>query len=273
MAQLRFDAVTSLDAIDLDRYPIVDLEDHVTGALVREQQSALARTGVCIMPGFVRPQVVSALIEESDRLAPLAHLSDVPGTPYLEIPSPDWPDGHPRLTIVHTRLRAVAYDLFPADSILRTLYEADELMAFVAAILGRSPLYRYADPLGALNLAVMEEGDELGWHYDQTDFVVSLAIQPSRAGGEFVSARRIRQPDDERYDEVATVLKGEPHESIEIVPMTPGTLMLFEGRWSMHCVTPIVGDVPRYVGLLAYDTKPGTQSSALLKQVRYGRAA
>jgi hypothetical protein len=29
--------------------------------------------------------------------------------------------------------------------------------------------------------------------------------------------------------------------------------------------------VPRYVALLAYDTEPGTDSSDLLKLVRYGR--
>jgi len=35
----------------------------------------------------------------------------------------------------------------------------------------------------------------------------------------------------------------------------------------------IEGDVPRLVALLAYDTKPGTVSSELLKMIRYGRAA
>jgi hypothetical protein len=34
---------------------------------------------------------------------------------------------------------------------------------------------------------------------------------------------------------------------------------------------PIEGATPRLVALLAYDTKPGTQSSELLKLVRYGR--
>lgn len=259
----------SLDVVDLDRYPILDLD----GPLVRAQQDALASTGVCILPGFLRPAAVEKLMAESDDLAPLAYLSDVAGSPYLEVPADSWPAEHPRRAVVHTRLRAVAYDQFPEGSILRDLYEDDALMDFIGAVLGHSRLYRYADPLGALNLAVMEEGDELGWHYDQTDFVVSLAIQPSQGGGEFVSARRIRQPDDEHYDEVGRILAGEMHESIETVPMTPGTLMLFEGRWSLHRVTPVVGDVPRYVGLLAYDTKPGTVSSELLKRIRYGRAA
>jgi hypothetical protein len=53
--------------------------------------------------------------------------------------------------------------------------------------------------------------------------------------------------------------------------MTPGTLMVFEGRRSLHRVTPIAGDRPRYVALFGYDTKPDTMSSDLLKQIRYGR--
>jgi hypothetical protein len=134
--------------------------------------------------------------------------------------------------------------------------------------------------MGALNLAVMVEGDELGWHFDQTDFVVSIALQSSIDGGWFQSATRIRSADDERYDDVARVLNSDPPgqrntdiDACEIVPMTPGTLMLFEGRYSMHRVTPIGGPTARYVALLAYDTKPDTVSSELLKLVRYGRTA
>jgi hypothetical protein len=169
-------------------------------------------------------------------------------------------------------LRALAYDQFPRDSGLRRLYEWEPLLTFVAAVLGRSPLYRYADTMGALNLAVMVDGDELGWHFDQTDFVVSIALQSSVGGGEFESASHIRAADDERYDAVAAVLAGSSG-GVETVPMTPGTLMLFEGRYSMHRVTPIAGPVPRYVALLAYDTKPDTVSSELLKIVRYGRTS
>jgi hypothetical protein len=47
--------------------------------------------------------------------------------------------------------------------------------------------------------------------------------------------------------------------------------MLFEGRHSLHRVTPIAGDVARYVALLAYDTKPDTVSSDQLRLARYGR--
>ena len=71
---------------------------------------------------------------------------------------------------------------------------------------------------------------------------------------------------------MARVLAGDAPELVTTVPMTPGTLMLFEGRWSLHRVTPVAGPTPRHVALFGYDTEPGTMSSELLKLVRYGRS-
>ena len=212
------------------------------------------------------------MVAECDALAGQSYHQDVKGTAYLELPSDDWPPGHPRVTWARSSVHTVGYDQFPASSTMRQLYEWDHLLAFIGRILGREPLYRYADPIGALNLAVMVEGDVLGWHYDQTDFVVSLAVQSSERGGDFENVARLRSADDERYDEVASVLRGDDRERVVVEPMEPGTLMLFEGRYSLHQVTPIEGSQPRYVGLFGYDTKPDTMSSELLKLVRYGRA-
>jgi len=58
---------------------------------------------------------------------------------------------------------------------------------------------------------------------------------------------------------------------VEVYPMTPGTLMMFAARHSLQRFSPVEGDVPRCVGLFASDTMPGTDSSELLKMVRYGR--
>jgi len=118
----------------------------------------------------------------------------------------------------------------------------------------------------------MTDGDELQWHFDQTDFVVSLALQDADHGGDFEVAPRIRSADDERYDDVKRVLDGDTSRLVTL-PMTPGTLLVFAGRYSMHRVTPIGGTTPRLVGLFGYDTQPGTMSSDLLKEVRYGRVA
>jgi hypothetical protein len=53
--------------------------------------------------------------------------------------------------------------------------------------------------------------------------------------------------------------------------MTPGTLLIFEGRYTLHRVSPIVGPTLRHVGLFAYDTKPDTVSNEHLRLDRYGR--
>lgn len=262
--------------VDLDRYPVTELEGR--GAAVADHHAAeLAATGVSILPGFLRAEALPSLVAACEALAAGAYLQDVQGTPYLEMPDRDaWPADHPRVTWSRSAVHTVAYDRFdPAASGLRALFEWDDLLAFVARMLGRSPLYRYADPLGAMNLAVMRAGDTLGWHFDQTDFVVSLAIQASDAGGEFENVQRLRWVDgggiDERYDVVADVLAGRARDRVTTVPMSPGTLMLFEGRWSLHRVTPVEGDTTRHVALFGYDTEPGTMSSELLKAIRYGR--
>jgi hypothetical protein len=167
-------------------------------------------------------------------------------------------------------VRAVGYDVIPRTSPLRQLYECEAVTKFIEAVLDRGPLYHYADPCGALNLAVMGEGDQLQWHYDQTDFVVSLAIQAADRGGDFDVVPHIRSGDDERYDDVAALLAGDESRVVTLA-MTPGTLLVFAGRDSIHRVSPISGPTLRHVGLLAYDTKPTTTSSELLRQVRYGR--
>jgi hypothetical protein len=101
--------------------------------------------------------------------------------------------------------------------------------------------------------------------------VVSLALQPSQAGGEFENAQKLRTATDENYEDVQGVLLGNACDRVRIEPMHAGTLMIFNGRTSLHKVTPIEGDTLRIVALLAYDTQSGTDSSDELKLSRYGR--
>jgi hypothetical protein len=257
--------------VDVERYPILDLDSPGARAVVAEHRRSFADRGVAIMPGFVRPEALDRIASDALALREQAHLEDVWGTPYLELPDESLAEGHPRRTLVQSITWVIAYDLVPTDSPLRVLYEWDGLIAFLADMLDRRPLFRMADPLGALNLTVMDESHVQGWHYDNTDFVVSLAVQPSVAGGDFECASAIRTADDEHYDDVKRVLAGES-DALEVVPMTAGTLMVFAGRNSLHRVSPVAGPTSRIVGLLAYDTKPDTDTSEIFKLVRYGRS-
>jgi hypothetical protein len=260
------------DLVNLARYQILDLESDATRALASRCRAQLDATGACELQEFITAAATAALAREADALARLAYHSVVTGTPYLEAPDPSWPADHPRKFFEPTSVGVVAYDQFPPGSAMRRLYEWAPLMDFIAAALGRQRLYRYADPMGALNLAVMGDGDQLHWHYDQTDFVSSIALRSSDAGGDFEYVPLIRSASDENYPRVQALLNGS-RECVVRVPMNPGTLLLFEGRNSIHRVTPIHGATTRLVALLAYDTKPGTRSTKVLQMARYGRTA
>ncbi len=256
--------------VDLGRYLVLEPDCAAYRGAVAAGRSQLAEIGAAELAGFVHPAGVARLVADAEALAARAHRSGGQGTPYLELPDFTLPEGHPRLTWGDYALGAVAYDLMPRHSPLRRLYEWAPMTSFIADVLDRGPLYPYADPFGALNLAVMGDGDRLQWHFDQTDFVVSLAIQTAESGGDFEVAPRLRSATDERYPAVAAVLAGD-RGPVRTLPMTPGTLLIFEGRHSLHRVSPVTGARRRHVGLLAYDTRPGTTGSALLRQDRYGR--
>ncbi len=258
--------------IDLDRYPILDLHSERARELTQHCRKQLEETGACELPGFLTADCVAELIREGDALAARAYHSVATGTAYLEVPDLALPPDHPRRIFGTSSVGVIAYDQFPADSPLRRLYEWDGLMEFIAAALNKDRLYRYADPMGALNLAVIGAGEKLFWHYDQTDFVTSIALRDADDGGDFEYVPLIRKAADENYPAVQRLLQGSD-QGVVRVPMCPGTMLLFEGRNSIHRVAEIRGRTTRLVALLAYDTKPGTRSSKLLQLARYGRVA
>ena len=140
---------------------------------------------------------------EAAALAPLGYPNDATHNCYFDDEIDETlPEDHPRRILVRSAQKAVAMDLLPEDFGSRRIYASDEVLAFVARALEKDVLYRSADPLDGCNMTVYEEGDELGWHFDQSEFSVTLMIQRAEGGGAFAYAPMVRTPDDERYDDV-----------------------------------------------------------------------
>jgi hypothetical protein len=257
-------------SIDLDRYPIHHLRSEKCVSLIERCQEQLRKKGVCILEGFLTPDALKTFIREAYELMPLTYHSRVVGNAYLQPNDVTLPSQHPRNLQEETALGVIAYDQIPKWQGIRQLYETEQVMEFIAKVLGKEKIFRYADPMGALNLSVMNQGDYLRWHFDQTDFVVSIALQDSEIGGDFEYVPFIRTQENQNYSTVEEVLRGSSF-AIERLPMCPGTLVLFEGRNSIHRVTRIQGGVPRLVALLGYDTRPDVMSTDHLRFMRYGR--
>lgn len=255
---------------DLARYPIESPESDAYKRLVADCREQLRKLGACVLPGFVTKDAVRMLALEAEELAPKAFRNEIIGNAYLSEIDQSWTDDDPRRMVDTTVLGTVAYDQTPADAKLRAIYEWDQLMIFLADALGKEQLFRYADPMGAMNVAVMQKGDYLRWHFDQTDFVTSLLLQASEKGGEYEFIPMIRNNVSENYPHVKAILNGS-REGVIKLDIEPGSLVVFEGRNSLHRVTRIEGDTLRLIAIFGFDTEPGTVSTDYLRRIRYGR--
>jgi alkylated DNA repair dioxygenase AlkB len=228
------------DVVDLQRYPIHALGSERGQALVAACRAELAESGVCNLEGFVTQGAVDAMVQLAGELSDRAWGSDRGHTIYFEPIDQSVPAEHPRAHQVRSAKHGIAYDYIPAEAPLRRLYESDDLTAFIAAVLEKPVLYRSADPLDALQVTTFEPGEELGWHFDRSEFSMTVMYQQADEGGDFEFVPGLRTDDDENYEGVQDVLHGD-RTSIKVLPSAPGTLAFFRGEHALHQVTPIQG--------------------------------
>ncbi len=258
------------DLVDLERYPIDRLDREHGRELVERCRADLVAAGASQLEGFLQPDAVRSMADEALALADRTYTNSAVHNVYFEEVDDGVHEDDPRRRLQRSSQATVACDDIPPDALIRALYDWDPLLAFVGAALQKDPFYRNADPLGALNIVHYNEGDELGWHFDQAEFVVTLMLQPAASGGEFQYIPNLRNDGDENYDGVRRLLEGDTSEVIQL-PTAAGTLTFFRGRRSIHRVTPIVGDVLRANAVLSFADKPDQKLNDLTQKLFYGR--
>ena len=257
--------------VDLDRYPIHELDGPEGQALVARARTALHAVGACDLPGFLRPAAITAAVESALSVRAKAYRTEqTHDIEFSGLAPESLAADDPRRTRIRSGKEGTALDDIPADSPVRTAYESDELTAFVGAALEIDPIYRSEDPLGALNYMYYAPGDELGWHFDGADFVVTLLLQGSEAGGAFEFAPMLRSADDRNDEGVRALLAG-TSDRVQTMSGEPGTLALFRGHWSPHRVTPVEGSQTRVNAVLSYACAPGHRLGAETYRLFYGR--
>jgi hypothetical protein len=255
------------DVVDYDRYPLDD------PALIARCREELAHEGAMRLDGFLRADAVERMVADANAAASRGYPNDATHNAYFDDEIDEsLPEDHPRRIRVRSAQKAVAMDLLPDDFAPKALYLSDEATRFIAAVLEKDVLYRSDDPLDGCNMTVYEAGDELGWHFDQSEFSVTLMIQRAERGGDFEYAPNIREPGDEHYLEVREVLLHESLRTAQLIS-EPGTLAFFRGRYSLHRVPPVEGSTPRMNSVLTYSVEPGHRLSAMAQQLYYGRTA
>jgi hypothetical protein len=251
--------------VNLPRYPLD------AAAFRSECRQTLNQSGTLVLDGFLQPDAIESIRQEGQSRQHLAYFTDNKHNVYLQPTDAALPERHARNRLVESSKGCITTDQIPAGSLLRTLYDNDAFRAFLCAVLSVDSLHEYADPLSSINLHYASHGQELGWHFDNSSFAITLLIQAPTDGGVFEYVKDLRNADagDMNFDAVTRVLDGET--TPQTLALDAGSLVLFRGRNSLHRVTPVAGERTRMLVVLAYNTQAGVALSESARKTFYGR--
>ena len=256
--------------IDTDRHPISD-PTHAE-ALRRR----LEIDGALVLTAFLRAASVEAVVAAS--LGRQAEVFYAAGTHNVYLTDGDLAraDDHPVNRQIVSTKGLIAHDQIPTDSPLRNIYEDAAFRRFLCRVLGIDAIHPYADPLSSVNVHFAPRGRELGWHFDNSSFTVTMLLQAPEAGGGGVfehvpDVRSAGGHDAGEFERVRAVLDGET--PVHRLDFHPGDLVLFRGREALHRVTPTEGATTRLLAVFAFNDEPGISLSDSAKRTFYGRTA
>jgi len=251
---------------------ILNQADLLSDAKFVEQcVKTLEDKGVLVLADFISPTALQLMKEDSASRIGDAYFCATKHNVYLQPTDESLPIEHPRNREVVSSKGLIADDQVPEDSPLKTLYKDETFKMFIASVVGEGALHPYADPMSSVNVHFAKTGQELGWHFDNSSFAITLLIDAPQAGGEFEYVKDLRKADagELNFEEVGKVLDG--YTPVTTLDMQPGALVLFRGRNSMHRVTPTIGEKTRILAVLAYNSEPGISLSESARQTFYGR--
>lgn len=251
--------------IQMSEYPINEPSFNQKCKLVLDEHGAL------VLPNFLSPDAINKIVQEGIDKQPLAYYSKDKHNVYLKPYDPQFSSDHARNKLVQSSKGCITDNQLSQDSPLRALYDSSDFRTFLSSVLGEERLYNYADSLSSINLHYAGEGQELGWHFDESSFAITLLLQSPEKGGTFEYIENMRDADigEMNYEGVQQVLTGK-RES-KVLEAGPGTLMMFRGRNAMHRVTPASGNITRMLVVLAYNSKPNIALSESARMTFYGR--
>lgn len=252
-------AVVVMEYINLEKYPLHD--EKLLQPVIQKLKETFRRDGSLLIPGFIREECIQTMAAEVVGLETHHRLEIV--QPLFTDSSIDkalfdqkLPVSHPLKHRLAQDVHAVADDLIPKSAMLRQVYNLPLFLRFLAILVDRKEVYPFADEFQALNVMYIRDGGSRAWHYDGSDFVVTLMLQQAQVGGEFEYAPFIRGPEGhENFNQVQKLFCGS-YAGTKMTKACAGDLALFNGRRSLHRVRTVYGARDRIMSVLSYARTP-----------------
>ncbi len=233
-------------------------------------ESEFDKSGILLLPSFLSSKAIQALQKEAALLAGQAYRSISIYNLYVLPDDKNFAPLAPRNRKFRTIKSCIADDRIPNDSILRKIYNADVFRKFVCKLQRITDIFPYADMLSNININYYNPGDSLEWHFDNSDFAITLLVKNCAKGGiyEYFPNMRYAQNGKENYELLDEILDGKIQP--KRVTMEDGDLMIFRGNRSLHRVTKIERG-ERILVTLNYNVKPMIPLSEKSRMTFFGR--
>ena len=252
--------------IDIKRHPIDDLNGYAIHC--RED---LKKNSILILNKFLTKNALLELQKEAKSLQDRAFYCSQTHNVLLTKKNILLEDNHPFNINVVSDKGCVPHDLVPPNSYLETIYTSKKFQQFIQSVLSIEKIYPYADSLSSINYNFYQQNQQLGWHFDNASFAITLMIQSPRSGGNFqyvVDARNVEE-NTVNIPLIKSVLQNKY--PVEELQTEEGTLVLFYGRNYIHRVTPITSTLPRVLATLNYNLEKDLELGEDARLAFFGR--
>jgi hypothetical protein len=259
------------NSLDLVTFPVDQPETPAYAGLVERCRTDIKAHGLCNLEGFLsaeKAKSIALALEPEFEANAFRHARR--HNIYFKKSVPGLAPDDPSLTEFETIHHTLCEDQL-SDTVVSALYHWPPMARFLAEVMSKSKIFPMDDPLAGVNAIAYGDGEALNWHFDRSEFTVTLLLQAPTTGGIFEYRTDLRTPDDPNYEGVTRLVRGEDRQ-VEKMDVAPGTLNIFRGVNTPHRVTPVAGDRKRIIAVFSYYDRPGVSFTKEERLGFYGRS-
>ena len=231
----------------------------------------LLKNSVLQLNNFLQPKSLKKIQNEANSLHSKAYYCSQKHTILLSKKNNKLDENDPCNIEVISDKGCVPHDLISINSDLCKLYNSNDFRLFLESVLDVEKIFPYKDTLSSINYNYYEKNQQLGWHFDNASFAITLMIQSPESGGIFEYINKGRDYEKKNIDKnlISKVLNN--HYPVNELSVEDGTLILFYGRNYLHRVTPVKSTKCRILVTLNYNLEEGIELSENARLTFFGR--
>ena len=166
--------------VNLQKHPINSLDSYISDC-----HNKLNKEYVLQLDNFLTKDAIKKIENEALNLKKKAYYCSKFHTIFLNKKDESLDYSDPCNIEVKSDKGCVPHDNIPKNSYLNQLYYSEEFKYFIKSVLGLKNIYPYKDTLSSINYNYYEKNQQLGWHFDNASFAITLMISSPDQGGVF----------------------------------------------------------------------------------------